>query len=321
MHAYVAKIATPGRIRHVVQVRGRGQPTVNWLASQQLCVATALQLEIAGLGRGAIEHRVENGSLHRRHRGVYLVGSPVPPPGAIELAAVLACGDGAVVSHWSAAGLWGLQPPSGEPVDVTVVRCHKRPRDGIRVFTVGRLDRRDVRLRLGIPVTAPARTVIDFAADADDDELERAVSEARALRLITDRDLEGALERAGHRRGTAKVRAFLRGESEQGFTRSDAERRMRRLTKAAGLPAPNCNAPLHGYSVDFLWRDHRLVIEVDGYQFHGHRSAFERDRRKDQVLTAAGYTVMRITWRQLRYEPLRVAAVVATALTARRPPG
>ena len=319
--AYVANVAALERIRHVVQVQGGGQPTVNWLASQQLSVATVVQLQVAGLGRGAIEHRVERGLLHRRHRGVYLVGSPVPPPGAIELAAVLACGEGAVVSHRSAAGLWGLLPPHGEPVDVTVVRGHRRAREGIRVFTVGRIDRRDIDRSHGIPVTAPARTLIDIAADATDGEFEQAVSEARALRLLRDGDLEAALARAGHRRGTAKVRAFLRSERESGFTRSEAERRMRRLAREAGLPQPVCNERLLGYSVDFLWTEYGVVVEVDGYQFHGHRSAFERDRRRDQALIAAGYTVVRITWRQLRHEPLWVAAVVASALTARRPGG
>ena len=96
---------------------------------------------------------------------------------------------------------------------------------------------------------------------------------------------------------------------------------MRSLTRDAALPQPLCNALIHGHRVDFVWPDHKLVIEVDGYQFHGHRSAFERDRRKDQVLIAAGYRVVRVTWLQLCHEPMRVAAVLAAALTASRPPG
>jgi len=275
----------------------------------------------AGVSRHIVARRAKTGNLHRIHRGVYVAGHMALAPMALETAALLACGAGAVISHRSAAHLWKLIDRRPIDVDVTLIGRRCRPKKGVKAHHAKRLHPRDIRRMSGVVLTSPARTLIDCAADADDGEFERAVSEARALRLITDRDLEGALERAGHRRGTAKVRAFLRGESEQGFTRSEAERRMRWMTKAAGLPQPICNAPLQGYSVDFLWPDHRLVIEVDGFQFHGHRSAFERDRRKDQALTAAGYTVMRITWRQLRYEPLRVAAVVATALTARRPPG
>jgi very-short-patch-repair endonuclease len=169
-------------------------------------------------------------------------------------------------------------------------------------------------------VTAPARTVIDLAADDDDDELEAALSEARALRLVRDQDIEAALERAGNRKGVARMRRLLSLEGGHGYTGSRAERLMRRLLRDAALPQPRCNRRLLGYGVDFLWPDERLVVEVDGYQFHGHRSAFERDRRKDQVLIAAGYQVVRITCRQLVHEPLRVAAVIAAALTASRVP-
>jgi very-short-patch-repair endonuclease len=114
------------------------------------------------------------------------------------------------------------------------------------------------------------------------------------------------------------MRAFLAPETEKGFTRKEAERRMRKLITAAGLPQPRCNHNLLGKEVDFCWPEHGLVVEIDGHQFHGHRSAFERDRKKDQLLAAAGYTVIRVTWRQLIHEPLRVAAVVSAALAGRR---
>jgi very-short-patch-repair endonuclease len=320
-HAYVAKVATWAAIRHVVQERGRGQPAVAWLAAQQLSVASRSQLYAAGLDRGAIAHRLQTGSLHRRHRGVYLIGSPIAPPGALELAALFACGAAGVISHRSAAALWGLVPTRPAVVDVTVVARNRRSRAGINIHRVAQLDGRDRRVRNGIRLTAPARTVIDFAADAEDDELEAAVSEARALRLIRDGELEAALDRAGIRAGVARMRWLLSVEGDQGYTKSKAERVMRKLARDAGLTQALCNAPLHGYDVDFLWPEQRLVVEVDGYQFHGHRSAFERDRRKDQVLIAAGYRVVRVTWLQLVHEPMRVAAVIAGALTASRVPG
>lgn len=292
-----------------------------WLAGRQLSVVRTRQLYDAGLDRGAIAHRLASGSLHRRHRGVYLVGSPILPPGAAELAALFACGDEALISHRSAVALWDCLPWRAGPVDVTVVAMNRRQRAGINLYRVEQLDRRDRRLRHGIAVTAPARSLIDFAADAEDDELEAALSEARALRLIRDGELEAALERAGNRRGVARMRRLRGREDDHGYTRSRAERLMRKLAREAGLPQPLCNARLHGYRVDFVWLEQRLIIEVDGYQFHGHRSAFERDRRKDQVLTAAGYRVVHVTWLQLLHEPVRVAAVLASALTVGRAPG
>jgi very-short-patch-repair endonuclease len=318
--AYVANIVTERDLFHFVRTHGGGQKAVAWLAQRQLSVATFRQLDDAGLGRKGIERRAANGSLHRRFRGVYLIGSPVPLPGAAELAAVLACGSGSLISHRSAAVLWGLCDPMG-PVHVTVVREHRRSREAIRVTQVAKLDPRDCSMVRGIPVTAPARTVIDFAAEAEDDELEAAISEARALKLIADGDLEAAIERAGPRRGVPRLRRLLRAENDNGYTRSKAERLMRRLARQAGLPQPLCNRPLHGYNVDFLWPVQRLVVEVDGYQFHGHRSAFERDRKKDQVLVAAGYRVIRVTWQQLQHEPIRVAAAIAAALAAGRTHG
>ena len=172
----------------------------------------------------------------------------------------------------------------------------------------GTCDARDVRL------TSPARTLIDFAADASYFGLERAVAEARVQKLLRDGELEGALARAGRRRGTAKMRAYLRSEQGPAMTRSEAEREVRRLTRAARLPQPKANARVAGYEVDFLWPEQRVILEVDGYRYHGHRRAFERDRRKDMALVDAGYLVIRITWRQLTEEPFAVIAHIARAL-------
>jgi len=314
----VARILSPLDVFHFVQAGHGSGAALAWIAGQQLSLVTAEQLHAAGVRRGAIAARVANESLHRRHRGVYLVGSPVPPPGSVELAALLACGRGALISHRSAAALWGLAAaPAGE-VDVSVIGRHCRSRDGINVHFAGQLDQRDRRHHRGIPITAPARTLIEFGARATDDELERAISEARALRLLNDAELEAALQRAGRRDGTARVREFLRVEHGSGFTRSTAERRMRRLLGQSRLPQPVCNGRAEGYTVDFLWPNYKVIVEVDGYQFHSHRRAFERDRRKDQALVAAGYLVVRVTWLQLRDEPLMVAAAVAGALAASR---
>jgi very-short-patch-repair endonuclease len=319
--SYRAEVVSLVALRHFVRARGGGQRAVAWLAGRQLSVVTTQQLHGAGITRDAIAHRLMTGSLHRRYRGVYLVGSPIAPPGGAELAAVFACGDDAFISHRSAAVLWGFVPARAGAIDVTVFGRNRRQRHGINLHRVEHLDRRDRRTCNGIAVTSPARTLIDFAADSEGDELEAALSEARALNLVDNGDIEAALDRAGNRNGVARMRRLLRIEDDHGFTRSKAERLMRRLLRGADLPQPQCNVRIHGQRPDFLWRDQRLVVQVDGYQFHGHRSAFERDRRKDQVLITAGYRVVRVTWLQMQHEPLRVVAVIAAALTAGRAPG
>jgi very-short-patch-repair endonuclease len=235
-------------------------------------------------------------------------------PLAQESAALLACGERSLLASWSAGHLWGVVNRAPEEVHVLLVGRRCKPKRGVRIHTVSELDPRDVRVRNGIPMTSPARTLIDIAADAAADELECAVSEARALKLIGDGDLEAALMRAGRRAGTRALRSLLNAEHGSGFTRSRAERLMRRLTRDARLPPPICNAWVIGLEVDFLWPAQRLVLEVDSYQFHGHRAAFERDRAKGMALVAAGYRLIRVTWLQLKTKPLMVAALLAQAL-------
>jgi very-short-patch-repair endonuclease len=298
----------------VVQATGGRDRALAWLAARQLGLATAVQLQAIGIGRAGIAGRLKRGALHRMFRGVYLVGHPVPPEGARELAGVLACRGRARVSHRSAGGWWGFLRKSNASLEVLVTDGDFRSRDGLQVHRTSRLDERDRLVCRGIPITSPARTLIDIAADAGDVELERAVAEARAQRLLKRGELEAALQRAGRCRGVSRMRAFLQTEAGPGMTRSEAERTVRRLLRDARLPQPVTNAKVCGYEVDFLWLDRRLVVEFDSFQFHGHRSAFERDRRKDMALTAAGFRVIRITWRMLVGEPLVVVATIARAL-------
>lgn len=297
-----------------------GEVTADLANAQQGNVTRGELLE-AGLSRHVITRRANSGELHRVHRGVYLAGHRVLAPRALETAALLAYGDRALISHRSAAYLWSIIPDPPDDVDVTLVGTNRRPRKGIRLHFAAHIDAKDVRPMDNLRLTAPARTLVDFAADAEDDELEAALSEARALKLIKDGDLEAALDRAGNRRGVARMRRLLRVENDSGYSQSRAERLMFKTLRAAGLPLPLRNRRVAGRRVDFVWLEHKLIVEVDGYQFHGHRGAFERDRKNDQILIAAGYTVIRITWLQLKHEPLRVAAVIAAALTASRGPG
>lgn len=290
---------------------------VAWVAERQLGLITAEQLIAAGVGRGSIRWRLANGALHRVFRGVYLVGHSVHAPGAFEFAAVLACGTDALISHRSAAGLWGIAPPTSRSVEVTVIARDCRSRDGMRVHQIQTLDPRDRSQRRGIPVTAPGRTVIDYSATSDYEEAERAIAEAFALRMLSEPQLSAACDRAPHRAGVALVRAILGQPSGPRRTRSGGERAMLRLIRAAGLPAPLTNHPVEGYNADFFWPEVGLIVEVDGGDFHRTRPAFERDHRRDIVHTDAGHEVLRVSGQQLDREPVYIAAVIVRAYDRR----
>jgi very-short-patch-repair endonuclease len=250
---------------------------------------------------------------------VYLVGHKARGPLAREQAALLAAGDKAVISHSSAAVVWSLGKPVDQEVHVTLTEGHRRSRRGLVVHRGPSLEPPDIRRVQGVPVTAPARTLLDLAAIRYP-ALERAFADAHAQGLIKPYDLAAAIDRAGPRRGVRALKALI-SDNASGFTRSEAERILRRLIREANLPEPRFNVPFRQYELDAVWLDHRLVLEVDGYNYHGHRAQFESDRRKDLALTAAGYRVIRITWRQLTSQPLTVVAVIATALGGARPPG
>lgn len=302
-------------IWEVEQVAGRGEAAVRRVASRQRGLIVREQLVAAGIGRGAIGHRVANGSLARVHRGVYLVGHDAPVPYVQEMAAALRYRGFAIVSHRSAAAVWHLLPQPSPVVDLTAVGADIRSSPGIRVTQTNGLDRRDFRWRDGLPLTAPARTMIDLAGELEDDmELERALAELRVQRLARDIELETAMDRAPTRKGVARLRNLLSAEHGPALTRSQAEALMCRRCETAGLPRPSVNERICGLEVDFLWRDARLVVEVDGGTFHRHPRAFERDRKRDQILVAAGYRVIRVTWRQLTEEPMAVMVRIGQAL-------
>lgn len=301
---------------HVVDIAA---DSISALASRQRGVVTRKQLLAAGVGRTAIKRRLRARSLNRVHRGVYLVGHSVAPEGAAEMAAILACGPGSVISHRSAARLWKL-PALVEwagPVDVTIAGRNLRSRPGLRTYRVSSLDHRDVRHLGSIPATAPARTMLDLASVLPFYDFERAVADARTRGLVRDRDLLELLERSGGRRGMRALRKLIQRDRGAGPTRSEAERKLMALVHAAGLPPPKANALVRGFEVDFVWREQRVVVEVDGFAFHSGRQAFERDRARDATLVASGYTVARVTWRQLVAQPEAVVARIAAALAVR----
>lgn len=278
------------------------------LARRQHAMVTTRQLVAAGLGRSAVASRVARGWLMPRHRGVYQVG-PVCPPHGGDMAAVLACGPRALLSHYSAAALWGIRASHEGPVHITVHGRPPRTRRGIEVHGTARAHALDAAVLHGLPLTNPARTVRDLAPLLSQHELDRVTEQAQVLNLATKVAIEGLLDGG---RGTAALRRAL--YDEPSLTRSEAERLLRRLIREARLPRPDTNIRIHGHEVDFVWRSRRVIVEVDGFAYHGSRAAFERDRARDADLAAAGYRVVRITWRQLTNEPHAVVARLAVLL-------
>jgi very-short-patch-repair endonuclease len=268
----------------------------------------------AGVTGRQIKRRLAASRLHEVHRGVYLVGHDVPAPHARETAGLLASGPRSVLSHRTAAALWDLLPyPAQERVCVTVPPGHGAARPNLRIHR-GILDRRDIRFAGGLRRTSPPRTILDLSEELGDDQLERIVAEAHYRRLASERELISQLERNPGKRGARRLRRVLDLPGGPQRTRSPAERALLRLLRANGVRGFECNARICGYEVDFLWRDRRFAVEVDGYDAHSGRAAFERDRLKLATLQANGVRVMPVSGRQVVRDPGAVLARVLGAL-------
>lgn len=281
------------------------------LAERQHGVVARRQLLELGLSAPAIGRRVRLGRLHRVHPGVYAVGHRVLSREALWMAAVLFCGPNAILSHRSAAALWGIRGRSPGAIDV-MTPVKSRSCEGIRRhFAVLPAD--EVTIREGIPTTTVPRTVFDLATVLRVDGVEHALRESERLRLYDALSLPVLLDRYRRHRGNKSIRACLRRRREMppGVTREELEARFRAFVDDQSLPAPRLNAWLtigsHRYQVDCLWPRERLIVELDGYATHGTRSAFEADRERDRRLAVAGYSNVRVTWRQLHDEPKAVA--------------
>jgi predicted transcriptional regulator of viral defense system len=270
------------------------------LAAGQWGVVSRAQLCAQGLSKDAVRRRVRAGRLHRLHHGVYAVGHTVLRSEGRRLAAVLACGAGAVLSHRSAAAHWGLLPTGATRIDVTIPRTARAGDAKIRLHHSRSLIACDTTTHQGIPITSVARTLLDLAATVRPDRLERALAQAEHLQLYDHRAIAELLARAnGHRGQKALTEATA---LDPKLTRSEWEVRLLELVRAAALPEPLVNlalaAPDHPrLEVDFCWPSHRLVVETDGWESHRTRAAFEADRRRDAALQADGWRVVRFTWR------------------------
>lgn len=264
------------------------------VAARQHGVVSIRQLHAAGLSDDAVLGRVRNGHLHRIHRGVYAVGHDGMTFDRRWMAAVLACGPGAAVSHRSAAAVWGLLRAIDGPVEISVPSEGGRARRrGIRLHRRASLTPDIVTQRRGIAVTKPSQTIADLRCCVSARELRRAIREADVLGLPIGPDIE------------------------RDRTRSDLERDFLRLCRRHCLPMPEVNVRIGPHLADFLWRERRLVVETDGYRYHRGRAAFEDDRARDLDLRARGFEVIRLSEKQMDEGPRRVAEVLAPALGVR----
>ena len=314
------------RVRNDLSAR---RPRFDWaiaeIANRQHGLIALGQLEDLDLDRKATHGRVEAGRLHRVHQGGYALGHMPLIVEARYMAAVLACGPQAVLSHRSAVDLWGLREDRRGRVDVTAPGRRGRGPRGIDAHRDGSLREADRSELKGIPCTTVARTLLDFAAVASLREIREVVGEAEVRRLLNQAEVRRLIKANRGRRGVARLRMLLDELHPQTKrTRSEMERRFLRMCTRAGLPPPEVNVWLDvgdggKLQPDFLWRDARLIMEADGRQFHGTRSAFVNDRRRERRLQLAEWRVSHCTWHEIQHEPNRLAATIRGLLARASP--
>jgi very-short-patch-repair endonuclease len=292
------------------------------VAATQHNQVTLTQLVRAGFSDNAIRHRLGNGSLHRPYRGVYSLGRPPVTANEHRMAAVLACGRGAALSHATAGDQLDLRASASALIDVTSPTGAGRRLAGIRAHRSRNLAPCDTVLVDGIPTTSWARTLLDLASTLHPEALAAALDRAEITRVFDLAELQDVLERNPGHHGQRPLRALLTSLNPvTKRTRNDFERDFLELIRDAGLPTPEVNATLYleGRTIhpDFLWREHRLIAETDGWETHRTRWAFERDRARDQLLLRAHYRTVRVTYAQLLREPATVLATIQAALTVR----
>ena len=260
------------------------------IAGRQHGVISTRQLQSVGVARDVASKWTRAGRLHRLHQGVYAVGHRALSLEGHWMAAVLACGQGAALSHRSAAMLWSLLDPCPAPIDVSApTQAGRERRTGIRLHRRAALSRRAIISHRNIPVTRPAQTIEDLR------------------HTVPPAEFRHAIRQAG-------VRGLPTGLKSTDPTRSELEDLFLVLCRSHRLPAPEVNVRVGPYLVDFVWRDRRLVVETDGYRYHRSRIAFDQDRRRDLHLREHGYEVQRLSHTQIVSEPTRVASAVRAAL-------
>lgn len=298
------------------QIRGSATQ-IAALAERQHGVVARRQLLALGVSEDSIEVRLRQGGLHRLYRGVYAVGHRVLSVRGHWLAAVLACGPHAVLSHRSAAAHWSIRDYWGAYVDVTSP-SKTRSRGSIRRHCAPLLAD-EVTKHEGIPITSASRTIFDLAVSSTPQSVEAALRQSEYLRLYSPLSLWDLVERYPRHRGTRSIRTALASlESTPGEVYEGLEQRFLAFLDTYVLPRPHLNAWLevqgHRYKLDCLWPEQRLIAELDSWQAHGTRASFQSDKSRDRRLAVAGYRTTRITWQMFTNEPELLAADLRTLL-------
>ena len=281
-------------------------------------MVTHRQLAAIGIRGSAVTRRVATGRLERIYRGVFTVGHAQRTREARWIAAVMACGPGAAVSHLDAAALWKIYDVRGATIHVTTTTRSPRRLPGIRAHRARRLDAADVTVKDGIPVTAVARTVVDLTDVLGGDRLLRAIREAEYLGLLDLDALDAAVQRAHGRRRLSVLTSALAHHRAGQIVREELEHRFLELVHAAGLPEPQTNVKVQTrrrkYEVDCLWRKEAVAVELDGRAAHARVAAFEADRARDAALSAVGLRPLRFTWHRVTGEGPEVIAELEATL-------
>lgn len=292
----------PGREEQAAALAG--------LAASQHGVLAHRQLIGLGFSVEQIKRLVRGRWLHRIHRGIYAVGHPRLTREGRYMAAVLACGEGAVLSHWSAAALWGILEPR-EPLVAVSAPKHRRAHRGVRAHWVPELHPRDRTIRDGIPVTTVPRTLLDLAALGRPRLLRRATNQADRLGWLNPRSIGDICERHRGRKGMAAFRqATAQLTPQTRRTRSDLEIAFVALCRRFRLPEPVMNAKVQGYEVDAYFPKAKLIVELDGYEYHRTAIEFDSDRRRDAALKLTDHEVLRVSDEWLAADPAGVAETV-----------
>jgi very-short-patch-repair endonuclease len=287
------------------------------LAGRQHGVVTRQQLLALGFGKRSIEHRVERRRLHLVAHGVYAVGWPRMTPKRRWMAAVLACGEGAALSHRSAAALWGIGAERRGAVDISVTRRCELKRPGLRVRGRPTLLAKDIAIHDGIAVTSPVQTLIDLATELEPRGVERAVNEADKRDLIDPETLRSELDGHAGEPGVKPLRTLLDKRTFR-LADSDLEVLFRPIAMEAGLAPPLTKQVVNGFEVDFFWPELGLIVETDGLRYHRTPSTQTRDARRDRAHVLSGMTPLRFTHYEIKYESSRVRSElrrIAVALT------
>jgi very-short-patch-repair endonuclease len=304
----------------MTQVDGWRDGRIAALAGRQRTIVSHQQLIALGCSRRVIAHWVNRGRLQLVFFAVYSVVCGELPPLAREQAALLACGERSFLSHHTAAAIWGLRRPLPVEVQVSVVGRRCSSRKGMRRHEIHEIDREELRHHEGLWVSSPERAILEIAGALPAPDVAAAIDDGLAGKVLNRRKLADVLARHRGRRGAGRLAAVLAGGTGRTITRSRAERAFLKLIRDARLPAPQVNEPFGRWELDFVWPEHRLVVEIDGYGFHSGPRAFHRDHEKDLALADARLDVRRFTRHHVVEQSALVLARVAAELARRARP-